>query len=1056
MSKLPTPGARESRPWESLTFSNQNFWDNASNLYYAYIVNRTLAGDFKHVFQPDEVIYVGKYPSAYLISVDQFREDELRRWQRFLWNQAVVPLLIVRSRDQIRVYSANESPLSDNSDQRITYILSCTADALELSQIYASLQTGSFYTEHRARIKRQNAVDQYLLRNLNAAAKKLAAAQDGGINSENLEFSQRFLIRILFICYLFERGMIKGEHFEDLTLRRLRVGSYNDSYLLRDLLNELKTSQERIDALLKIFRRVHDRFNGSLFIDSLNSEQQKIREPVINIVIEFLNGHDLESGQQSLGFWAYDFSVIPIEIISSVYEGFLKAQGDLEQSYGRSDIQRKVGAYYTPPHLAELAVDIALEGCEIPVHDIRVLDPACGSGVFLVSLFGRMANSLRRVHRYKGKRESISWGRKVLRLLNQLHGIDSSKVACHITCFSMYLAVLDQLTPMDVEYLYDEKERLPTLLDDKSGSIRTIHTGNVFDPELDIGAKEFDYVLGNPPWVSRTHQCDSMFLRWMDTHPEYPIPSKQIAHGFMWKAKEYLSSSGRACFLLPAAVLLNSTTNQFQLQWFRQVCVTRVVNFSDLSFVLFPGSQRACVAICFLAEQDSSRGQTICYESPKCDSRSLNGGPVSIREEDTTYLKLSVILNAAKEERVPEIWKISYWGSWRDKRLLARLGDMPRLQESTNSESESLRWIKGQGVIKNGQEQQKGWWKDETPCIKGSSIPELVVTEQDCQPFKNVHSTRTAHRPRRAELFEGPKVLVSQGSRNMKVAYCNFTVFFQHCLQTITGSARDADMLRFLSIVLKSDIAQYYLFHTSANWGIERDKVHFHELLSMPFPLPEHCSDVIRANEIVNEISARLKSYERTKKSSLLKMEHEIREFRLASEQLLLEYYDINEYEQFLIEDTVKIIIPSSTPSTKQNVIPTLKRVTKEDCIMYANTLCCMLTALSTKNGQHISARVLLHHPYSLICIRLTGHKIAVEALSSRDELNAALNRIANQLQVSRGGFVFDYNLKVFDADTLYILKPSEYRFWMKSTALNDADEIVSAFLSENDRPATW
>ena len=62
----------------------------------------------------------------------------------------------------------------------------------------------------------------------------------------------------------------------------------------------------------------------------------------------------MQSGQMTLDFWAYDFRFIPVETISAIYEQFMK-DGDLKK-------KREEGAYYTPRHLAETVLHLALEG----------------------------------------------------------------------------------------------------------------------------------------------------------------------------------------------------------------------------------------------------------------------------------------------------------------------------------------------------------------------------------------------------------------------------------------------------------------------------------------------------------------------------------------------------------------------------------------------------------------------------------------------------------------------------------------------------------------------
>jgi len=1010
------------------------------------------------------VFYVGRSPGAYIktLGTNTISEQDVRVWQRFLWNQSVVPLLIVKSRKEIRVYTAYTQPLENESTERIEPILEDAADALELDQLYAAVEAGTIYEVKPEAFNRSRAVDYYLVKNLNAAAHQLAETQVRGVTPENLEFVHEFLTRLLFVCYLIERGMVKGKHFDKPVLNKLAAASgENAGYSLRHLFDDLTTPSQKRDALYHIFSHVRKRFNGSLFTEGITSEKTRVTGTFISVLDRFLHGHDLGTGQLTLGFWAYDFSVIPIETISAVYQSFLGAQGEIEELPEGAGSRRSKGAYYTPLHLADLTVDMALEGIKKPVHEFKVLDPACGSGVFLVTLFSRMAKSLRRARNHLHDRPSIEWARRVLQLLGQLYGLDVNSTACHITCFSLYLALLEELSPMDVEYLHNHNEKLPPLrADGTAGSWNTIYRGNFFNPELALNEREFDIVVGNPPWVSRGNQKDEYFLSWQSATPKVYGPDRQIAHGFMWKTREYLDDSGVACLLLPATVLLNTHTNEFQVEWLRSVTVERVVNFSDLCFVLFPGAIHPCVGIRF-RPVPPQRETKITYETPKMDVRSQQGGPVYIREEDTANVRLRDLLDAAKNGKAPVIWKSRFWGTWRDQRLLARLNDLLKLSAYVGTARKPKRFIKGQGFqpfnprpnsdigkIRKKKEPEKPWWPPETLFLPAQNTHDLAVVSGDSKPVGDRFPSVLF--PRDPRLFDGPKVLVSQGSRDMKVAFCNYHVIFQDALQSITGKRRDADILRFLTAVVKSDVAQYYLFHTSANWGTERDKVHFHELLSLPFFLPEDSASPDAVRKIIEKAARVVRDFEnRLESGSWFGRDGEAAQIRReVLDPIVREYYDIDEYESMLIEDTLRLAKESSTPGPSTANIPTLAPVQDDSCVSYARTFCKIVNAFGKGSNFKVQAQVLLGNPYSIVHVLLANKtRVSVPIVRASEELAKTLRRLEKLLQKQEGQFIFCQNLKVFDGDSLYLLKPMQIRFWSHTAALNDADEIAGAII---------
>ena len=159
------------------------------------------------------------------------------------------------------------------------------------------------------------------------------------------------------------------------------------------MLGMLDTSRSSADAahsLNKLFQVLQRDFNGSLFG---NQPDSPVVDAEVDCLQRFLSG-EVRTGQIWM-FKLYDFSFVPVELISAIYQEFLGAEAEVEseptrRNQPRNDGQRTHGAYYTPPRLAELTVDIATEGWDT-LLDKHCLDPACGSGVFLVILFVRMA-----------------------------------------------------------------------------------------------------------------------------------------------------------------------------------------------------------------------------------------------------------------------------------------------------------------------------------------------------------------------------------------------------------------------------------------------------------------------------------------------------------------------------------------------------------------------------------------------------------------------------------------------------------------------------------------
>src|SRR5665811_216525 len=122
----------------------------------------------------------------------------------------------------------------------------------------------------------------------------------------------------------------------------------------------------------RLFKKINEHFNGDMF-PLTPDEEDAVTKEHLKILHSFLQGTDPDTGQTRL--WPYSFDVIPIEFISSIYEEFFYHEKG-------KDTKNRNGTHYTRQFLVEFILDEILpwDGEEI---DVKLLDPACGSGIFL-------------------------------------------------------------------------------------------------------------------------------------------------------------------------------------------------------------------------------------------------------------------------------------------------------------------------------------------------------------------------------------------------------------------------------------------------------------------------------------------------------------------------------------------------------------------------------------------------------------------------------------------------------------------------------------------------
>ena len=305
---------------------------------------------------------------------------------------------------------------------------------------------------------------------------------------------------MVFACYLFDREVIGDAYLADLGME--------DCAHLRDVLS-IRPAGSAKAALYRLFRRLGKDFNGDLFSDDLDEEERLVSETDVWTLCEFFHGTDVRTHQGR--FWPYDFGYIPVETVSAIYERFLDGDGQRE------------GAFYTPRFLATMVLDTALEG-ERKLIGKRFLDPACGSGIFLVGLFNRLA------WEWTQSDPQAPNDRRAEALLGLLresvYGVEKSRVACRIAAFSLYLAYLDQLSPRDIQGLQRNGPALPRLVDEpgRGAPGPGERLGNIVCADFfAVDSRpygNFDFVVGNPPWgrVGKKRARGTMVCGWREGH----------------------------------------------------------------------------------------------------------------------------------------------------------------------------------------------------------------------------------------------------------------------------------------------------------------------------------------------------------------------------------------------------------------------------------------------------------------------------------------------------------------------------------------------------------
>lgn len=990
----------------------------------------------------DGILCVENVPVAYFKELARPNQEIARKLQRQLWNQSLSPLLVIITPTEVQVYSGLALPAENKedvtSDNRLVTVIDRVADVLEMRQFIRDLELGEVFRRYAPAFDPDLRVDRYLLENLKAAREQLLAVASPEVD---IKVIHALLGRIVFTCYLTDREIIQSNYFAEAGA----TGCSN----LAELLDKNAPATAR-QKLYKLFSELQQDFNGDIFDDDLAAESQLINDEQITVLTRLLKGEKLTTGQLSLGFWAYDFSIVPIETISAIYEQFLGAEDEQDQ--------QESGAYYTPRFLAELVLDQILEAGQ-PLLGKRFLDPACGSGIFLVGLFNRLAEEW---NRQAGRTKNLRRAEELTKIITQsLFGIDRNETACRIAAFSLYLALLDHLSPRDIQELQAHGKLLPKLVvyrrkPNSEDAGRNIIHGDFFEDQLplftdqtDLPSQGFDYIVGNPPWVRVTNK--KSFVQLWSKARDFEIPQGQAACAFVLKAPEHLRTDGRICFVLPISILLNHQDKslRFQHHWFSNYSIEQIMNLADLRLYLFASAVRPAAIIKYSKAAPNLKEDVIEYLTPKTNVESLRADILTIATDDYVEVELRSLLVTLGSHLAPLVWKQTFWGTSRDNKFLHRLTDLEGLGDRTgNKYHEKERWTIGEGFNRFGQ---------------GKSIDRPILHEIPFLDIKNLtryviprsasEKEPVAYDPRRLgkeAIYRTPHILFPRGNagtgERLKVAYGAYDCSFMHSLCGLHAPQKHEDQLRALTCALASPLALYFFFHTSASWGIERPYISVTDYERFPFPAPE----LPEQKEALRELAQLHRSLEEDFEESFIKGNWRIQQESENFDELVYAYYGVDAWERALIEDTVKIWIPSATPR-RSSAIPAIDPASATNREEYLKLLLEVLNTWSRSSGKKLSGNVIGSPTTALALVRLkreaTTDQTEPETTSSA-ELERALKRVKALLPNSSGSIRQLRNLKVFVGDELYLVKPLIRRYWTRTAALNDADDIAAAILS--------
>ena len=724
-----------------------------------------------------------------------------------------------------------------------------------------------------------------------------------------------------------------------------------------------------------------------------------------------------------------DFAHIPVGVLSQAYELDLRKHAP--------DKQRREGGYFTPRPIAELMVRASFRALERrdTGKSARVLDPAVGGGIFLLTAFRELVAEHWRAD---GKRPDTEVLRRIL--YKQMVGFDINEAALRFAALGLYLLSIElDPNPRPVDKLR---------FDDLRGTVLHRVTGAEEEEGKTLGSLgplvgdehkgRYDLVIGNPPWASGTKLpewngvCETVARiaagrGIANTAP--PLPNEALDLPYVWRAMEWAKPDGQIAFALHARLLFAQGDGMpaARQALFEALDVTSVVNGAELRQTkVWP---HISAPFCILFGTNRKPGVEAGFRviSPRIENSLNRAGGMRIDSANAEVVASWQLVDT------PEILKVLFRGSKADLGVLERiraeghptlydfwkekfgLADRGRLRGSGNG-YQTLRPTsrvrrRGDGLPGVDASYLRG-----RPQITTAPFTSILVDNS----LLDLFSHERIHDPRSIALFVGPQAIVHESplksTARISVAVSDEgivynTSFHGYC----PGAHPDAALLvRYLALVLGSKLAIWFALVTSGRFGVERDVVEKITLDRLPLPRFDKLTPLqrVEVERLVEGLESRAVSWEEV-------------------DEWVMRLYGLGERDLQVIFDTLEFNLPFAENKRNAQAPPS-----SDEREQFCEVLRDELMPWCDRFGSRLAVYQippLTMSPWQAIAVR-TGLREVAETVSEDDWaglLRAADEAAASEILVDNG------------PDGLLIGRLAQRRYWSETQARLLAQRIA-------------
>lgn len=706
-----------------------------------------------------------------------------------IWN-AQMPVVISDEGNYIRIYNGKSMDLGTDKKIRLRDIVTYDLSQCDERNAFSYWNvTNSLSLDLYEKSMGKKNLNEFLIDNLRYITKRLK-------DEYKISFANKLMLRVLFIRYLIDRGINIGYMGLDDNVK------HSQEIFLNIMQNK--------DDFLKLVKYLKERFNGNLFEIDEQKEKNEITEEALVMLHDFLIAkEEMKTGQLCL-FPFYDFNIIPIELISNIYEVLLGKEK-----------QDKDKAFYTPEYLVDYIVNRTVGKYLVNENECKILDPSCGSGIFLVK-------SLQRILERNADPSGFLQDKDRINALvkENIYGVDYNEEAVDVTIFSIYVTLFDYQDPKSLEQF-----KLPLLKNEN------ILFGDFFDEEKMrlIENLNFKFILGNPPWGSVKQQGYKKYC----ADRKVIAQNGEISVAFLLKVQEMGNTDTECSLVIPSKILYKGKSPSIALRkrLLANAQLEQVLEISAVRKQIFKGAIAPATVLSFICKKGSLYHK-VEYISLKPNKYLKLFGIIMIEPDDVKYVKQTLFLEN------DDLWKILVYGGYWDFELIKSMREKFRTIKDIAS--------KHNLIMKKGLQDNDGDKKDSSHLIGRKILDSDEALDHfyfDDSAY-SIFNKDKIHRPRIPEIYKAPYVLFKKGldcsDYSIRAVYAEKDFLYRETINCIKGTEADKKILLNLCGLLNSTLFSYFNLMLGSSAGIEREQIFLEELADYPYEYSDELVDLVQ------------------------------------------------------------------------------------------------------------------------------------------------------------------------------------------------------------------